>query len=316
MWFLLHAESQWSSRKPRDGSKRKSEGSVQTVGGTSIWGTSCWRTWEFWSWHRGNSRWAWNYPVWTLQYACRYQICTYNLHLPAWQGNNSDDLKPCSQFPNLFSAGFCPSGRNENHPKFGIYIFHGLWRCCTVYINRVCWIKSLFRRKWRWQRTTIGGGGREENLPVLFPAAVLACPLQTHQGHAQVWCRSDWTEKVLLCSHTLLFFCSSKANADMVVCKYCMKTFRNKNSLGCHIWRWYLISLLFYFFKKLCTFCFICHRFKLFKVPQTRQRTDNQRAGISSIKSATAIIRADWKSITFSRAQFCLAFSHLSDLGQ
>jgi len=27
----------------------------------------------------------------------------------AWQGNNSDDLKPCSQFPNLFSAGFCPS---------------------------------------------------------------------------------------------------------------------------------------------------------------------------------------------------------------
>ena len=25
----------------------------------------------------------------------------------------------------------------------------------------------------------------------------------------------------------------------MVVCKYCMKTFRNKNSLGCHIWRWY-----------------------------------------------------------------------------
>ena len=52
----------------------------------------------------------------------------YNLHLPAWQGNNSDDLKPCSQFPNLFSAGFCPSGRNENHPKFGIYIFHWLWR--------------------------------------------------------------------------------------------------------------------------------------------------------------------------------------------
>jgi len=159
----------------------------------------------------------------------------------AWQGNNSDDLKPCSQFPNLFSAGFCPSGRNENHPKFGIYIFHWLWRWGVaqyIYI-RVCWIKSLFRRKWRWQRTTTGGGGREENLPVLFPAAVLACPLQTHQGHAQVWCRSDWTEKVLLCSHTLLFFCSSKANADMVVCKYCMKTFRNKNSLGCHIWRFH-----------------------------------------------------------------------------
>jgi len=31
----------------------------------------------------------------------------------------------------------------------------------------------------------------------------------------------------------------SKANADMVVCKYCMKTFRNKNSLGCHIWRFH-----------------------------------------------------------------------------
>jgi len=31
----------------------------------------------------------------------------------------------------------------------------------------------------------------------------------------------------------------SKVNADMVVCKYCMKTFRNKNSLGCHIWRFH-----------------------------------------------------------------------------
>jgi len=31
----------------------------------------------------------------------------------------------------------------------------------------------------------------------------------------------------------------SKPNADMVVCKYCMKTFRNKNSLGCHIWRFH-----------------------------------------------------------------------------
>jgi len=30
-----------------------------------------------------------------------------------------------------------------------------------------------------------------------------------------------------------------KAKADLVTCKYCMKTFRNKNSLGCHIWRFH-----------------------------------------------------------------------------
>ena len=42
---------------------------------------------------------------------------------------------------------------------------------------------------------------------------------------------------VLLFCVLILYF-HSKVNADMVVCKYCMKTFRNKNSLGCHIWRW------------------------------------------------------------------------------
>ena len=58
----------------------------------------------------------------------------------------------------------------------------------TVYIsNRLGWITSLCRRK-RWcQHTTTGGRGHEENLPVLFPAAVLACSFQAHQGHAQVW---------------------------------------------------------------------------------------------------------------------------------
>eukprot|EP00088_Acartia_fossae_P014056 TRINITY_DN17492_c0_g1_i4.p1 TRINITY_DN17492_c0_g1~~TRINITY_DN17492_c0_g1_i4.p1 ORF type:complete len:394 (-),score=93.17 TRINITY_DN17492_c0_g1_i4:338-1519(-) len=30
-----------------------------------------------------------------------------------------------------------------------------------------------------------------------------------------------------------------KAKADLVNCKYCFKTFRNKNSLGCHIWRFH-----------------------------------------------------------------------------
>ena len=30
-----------------------------------------------------------------------------------------------------------------------------------------------------------------------------------------------------------------RAKADLVTCKYCMKTFRNKNSLGCHIWRFH-----------------------------------------------------------------------------
>jgi len=30
-----------------------------------------------------------------------------------------------------------------------------------------------------------------------------------------------------------------KAKADLVTCKYCLKTFRNKNSLGCHIWRFH-----------------------------------------------------------------------------
>jgi len=30
-----------------------------------------------------------------------------------------------------------------------------------------------------------------------------------------------------------------KAKSDLVTCKYCMKTFRNKNSLGCHIWRFH-----------------------------------------------------------------------------
>ena len=123
---------------------------------------------------------------------------------------------------------------------------------CTVYVTRLCWIKSLFWRKWRRQCTNAGGRGREENLPLLFPAAVLARPLQAHQGHAQVWCRSDWTEKVLLCSHTLLFFCSSKANADMVVCKYCMKTFRNNNSLG-----WNEISAIIRLYEniRICSLC-------------------------------------------------------------
>lgn len=30
-----------------------------------------------------------------------------------------------------------------------------------------------------------------------------------------------------------------KAKTDLVNCKYCFKTFRNKNSLGCHIWRFH-----------------------------------------------------------------------------
>jgi len=30
-----------------------------------------------------------------------------------------------------------------------------------------------------------------------------------------------------------------KAKADLVNCQYCLKTFRNKNSLGCHIWRFH-----------------------------------------------------------------------------
>ena len=30
-----------------------------------------------------------------------------------------------------------------------------------------------------------------------------------------------------------------RAKSDLVTCKYCMKTFRNKNSLGCHIWRFH-----------------------------------------------------------------------------
>jgi len=30
-----------------------------------------------------------------------------------------------------------------------------------------------------------------------------------------------------------------KAKTDLVTCKYCLKTFRNKNSLGCHIWRFH-----------------------------------------------------------------------------
>ena len=70
----------------------------------------------------------------------------YTLHPLAWHGNKSDDLKPCSQFPNLFSAGFCPSSRNENHPKFGICIFHGLWRCCTVYIVQYILTESVGSR--------------------------------------------------------------------------------------------------------------------------------------------------------------------------
>lgn len=30
-----------------------------------------------------------------------------------------------------------------------------------------------------------------------------------------------------------------RAKADLVTCQYCSKTFRNKNSLGCHIWRFH-----------------------------------------------------------------------------
>lgn len=30
-----------------------------------------------------------------------------------------------------------------------------------------------------------------------------------------------------------------RAKSDVVICQYCRKTFRNKNSLGCHIWRFH-----------------------------------------------------------------------------
>ena len=35
----------------------------------------------------------------------------------------------------------------------------------------------------------------------------------------------------------MLMISTSRATADVVICQYCKKTFRNKNSLGCHIWR-------------------------------------------------------------------------------
>ena len=69
-------------------------------------------------------------------------------------------------------------------------------------------------------------------------------------------------------------------------------------------------------FSILVSFISLVIVWKLFKVPQTWQRTDYQRAGISSIKSTAAIIRPAWKSITFSRNQFCFALAHLSDLKQ
>ena len=49
----------------------------------------------------------------------------YNLHLLAWQGNNGEDFKPGSQLPNLFSAGFFPSGRLllKNHLHFPLYMY-------------------------------------------------------------------------------------------------------------------------------------------------------------------------------------------------
>jgi len=130
-------------------------------------------------------------------------------------------LKPCSQFPNLFSAGFCPSGRNENHPKFGIYIFHGLWRCCTVYIVQYILTESVGSRACSEEND--GGSA----LPLEGEGGKKICP----------YCFQQLSWHAL--SRHIRDMHSSKANADMVVCKYCMKTFRNKNSLGCHIWRFH-----------------------------------------------------------------------------
>lgn len=108
----------------------------------------------------------------------------------AWQGNNGDDLKPCSQFPNLFSAGFFPSDSVGS-------------RACS--------------------EETDGGSA----LPLEEEGGKKICP----------YCFQQLSWHAL--SRHIRDMHSSKANADMVVCKYCMKTFRNKNSLGCHIWRFH-----------------------------------------------------------------------------
>ena len=59
----------------------------------------------------------------------------YNLHLLAWHGNKSDDLKPFSQFPNLFSSGFFPSGivTHENHPSITTSNSNFLWYIFDIY---------------------------------------------------------------------------------------------------------------------------------------------------------------------------------------
>ena len=50
--FFLHAGSQWLPRKPGVRSKYKVGSSIESVGGTSIGGSSCcWRLWDCWSWH-------------------------------------------------------------------------------------------------------------------------------------------------------------------------------------------------------------------------------------------------------------------------
>jgi len=108
----------------------------------------------------------------------------------AWHGNKSDDLKPFSQFPNLFSSGFFPSDSVGS-------------RACSEENDG-------------GSAQTLEGEGGKKICPYCF---------QQLSWHAL--------------SRHIRDMHSSKANADMVVCKYCMKTFRNKNSLGCHIWRFH-----------------------------------------------------------------------------
>lgn len=72
-------------------------------------------------------------------------------------------------------------------------------------------------------KETGGGGGEDSNSPI--SGGKKTCPycFQQLSWHA-------------LSRHIRDMH---RAKSDLVTCKFCMKTFRNKNSLGCHIWRFH-----------------------------------------------------------------------------
>ena len=130
----------------------------------------------------------------------------------------AEDPTASSPFPSLFNVGFPALGK--------LYIY-----LCSHPVN----IKTGFTGSRASSEETdsssvqVEGDGAKKTCPYCFQQ------LSWHALSRHVRDIHRLGGGALFCVLILSFH--SKVNADMVVCKYCMKTFRNKNSLGCHIWR-------------------------------------------------------------------------------